>query len=1077
MIQQTTPTTLTVYKASAGSGKTFRLTVEYIKLLLNDPNSYKHILAVTFTNKATDEMKTRILSTLYGLHNQLFSSQSYLDKLLEETTLSEEVIRERSGIALHNLLHDYQYFQVETIDKFFQHIFRNLSRELMLTSNLRVEIRDTEVLQMAVDNLIDSLKTSDKEFQWLWKYIRQQMSENKSWNIINQVKEFGKHMFKDYYKANKDKLKECLEQPEFFKQYTDSMRAMRENSMKGRETLALTSLKEIEEYGFSIENFASKSRGIYGYFVKASEGKTDLTEKQSLLVNDCLASADPWYKQSKNPTNDEKLKNFIESRLMQALQRLEDYRKTFLTADATLKNLFYLQLLGSIEKMVYKINEDNNCFMLSDTQNLLQQLIGDDDTPFVFEKTGTRLKHIMIDEFQDTSKVQWSNFKILLRDCMDRGYSNLIVGDVKQSIYRWRDGDWSMLAGIKEQFSHTQDTITVTSLDTNFRSRKKIVTFNNVFFSTASDITSKKMGYLPHAAEQIKNAYYDTWQKTDDNKGDNGYIQVNVRAKDTTEDDILTWLEEEIARLLQNGVPANKIGILDRKNDNLSLIARYFQVKQPKWKMISDEAFKLDFSIAVNTLIMVMTLIEHPDDELTLKTLVKNYQTDILNKDISEEDLFMHEQDLWLLLPEKFQDERFRHNLRSLPLMELIEQLCTLFHITDIEGQDAYLCKFLDVVADYTQNEICTIEDFLDAWELELHKKTIQSDVVDGIRLLTIHKSKGLAVANLFIPFCEWKMDHPSTLWCEPGEAPYDALPLVPVNSQKNLVDTIYKDEYENEELQNTVDNLNLLYVAFTRAIDRLYVSAKKASTNYRGELVEEVLREMVKDPEMEGCQLTEKDHEAFTFEYGEPFFTDSPKKKEKEKEKKENIFTLVPTSKKVVLDMFEQKAVFKQSGMSDRFIDSDEEAEAEQEEYIKTGTLLHHVLSQIVTTDDVEPVLKEMVAEGVLTGNDKMVQLNKLLQERLSDPKAREWFSPRWKVHNECSIITGGSKEGHKELRPDRVISDGSHIIVIDFKFGTPKEIHRDQVLRYMDLLRDMGYQQVEGYLWYVYQNKKIKI
>lgn len=1072
------PTTLTVYRASAGSGKTFRLTVEYIKLLLQAPNCYKNILAVTFTNKATDEMKTRILSTLYGLCHELESSASYMQKLAEETGRTPENVKELAGQALHNLLHDYQHFQVQTIDKFFQHIFRNLARELNLTSNLCLEIRDKDVLQMAVDNLIDSLRTTDPEFKWLWEYIRSQLNDNKRWNIIGEVKKFGEHMFKDYYKENREQIQQCLSTPGFFEKYTTHLREIKARDLAELKEHADAFFRIIGSAGLGETDFSHTKSGIYGYFKKVQNGEIDdsIVNKYCAL---CFESADSWVK--KTHRRREEIKMLVDQSLFDLLTAIEEKRPSYYrmcaTIDATLQQLDYLRLLGSIEKRVREMNQESNRFLLSDTQGLLQQLIDDSDTPFVYEKSGTRLQHIMIDEFQDTSRVQWQNFRILLKDCMDRGFTNLIVGDVKQSIYRWRDGDWRLLAGIDKQFEGSQDVLRITSLDTNFRSRRKIVLFNNAFFSLASKMSCQAFSdLLADAAQQIVDAYADAEQQVPANKGDDGYVQVRIVSKNASRDNVMQWIETEIERLIEHGVPSSKIGILARKNDELSDIARHFQTVRPEWKMISDEAFKLSFSTAVNIIIRSLRWLEHSDDELTLKALVKNYQIDILGKSLTDNDLFLNKGNVGSLLPEGFKDEKEQQDLRTLPLIELIEQICFAFQLYRLSGQEAYLCTFFDVVAEYVQTELGTIDDFLSAWEDHLSKTAIQSDKVDGIRLLTIHKSKGLEVANLFIPFCNWELNHIQTLWCNPRIPPFDKIPLVPVSSCKMLIDTIYKSDYEDEVLQNTVDNLNLLYVAFTRAVDRLYVSAKQDAVNRRGYLVGNVVQELAEANELPDSTLVSDDEDdGFTFEFGDPF---SFNEKKKENTSDDNVFTVRQEPIFVRLESFERKAVFRQSGQSERFVNSeDEEEDGRQDTYIKMGTLLHHVLSQIKTSDDVEPVLDRMMTEGLLDNAGKVAQLKEMLRKRLENPKVKPWFSSSWKVHNECSIIVGGGQNVHQEYRPDRVVSNGDHVVVIDFKFGNKNEKHRDQVLNYMSLLRDMGYSEVEGYLWYVYQNETIKI
>ena len=487
---------LTIYKASAGSGKTFTLSIEYIKLLINDPTSYRSTLAVTFTNKATEEMKIRILSQLYGIWKLLPDSKSYIEKIKADMDVTEEFMAERAGMALHNIVNNYSYFRIETIDSFFQSVLRNLARELDLTANLRVELNDFQIERNAVDTLIDNLSENDQLLAWIMEYIQENIQDDKNWNVIGQIKKFGENIFREFYKTNSKQLNAKLLEEGFFKQYTAKLRKLRNEAEAEIVNEAEGFFDILNNHGIDIQDLSYGKSGPAGYFIKIRSGIYD----ESLITGRVKTAMDNgngegWVKKSATP----ELKAIAESKLAPTLINAEDVRSRnwpiYQSAVLTLRHLNQLRLLNSIESKVRDMNQEANRFLLSDTHTLLHSLIKDSDSPFIFEKIGTRLNNIMIDEFQDTSTVQWQNFKVLLEECMSHGteQGNLIVGDVKQSIYRWRSGDWRMLNNIEREFPTMRNMLNVQSLDTNYRSSRRVINFNNAFFTQAAEIEYKDL--------------------------------------------------------------------------------------------------------------------------------------------------------------------------------------------------------------------------------------------------------------------------------------------------------------------------------------------------------------------------------------------------------------------------------------------------------------------------------------------------------------------------------------------------------------------------------------------------------
>lgn len=1066
---------LTVYKASAGSGKTFTLAVEYIKLLVQDPTSYRNILAVTFTNKATEEMKMRILSQLYGIAHNLKDSNSYMQRIVEETGYTEEMISQRADIALRNLLHNYNYFRVETIDTFFQSVLRNLARELDLTANLRISLNDVQVEEQAVDLLIDSLKHGDVMLQWLLSYIMEKIDDDHSWNIIGQVKNFGKTIFRDFYKADHTRLNEVINKKGFFEEYTKQLRGIRDDAMKHMQLLADEFFDTLESEGILPDELFFGKSGVAGMFYKIRQGQLDegILGKRAC---ECRYDASKWYK--KDSDKAEKIHALAESTLMNIVARTIDEQprqwRLYMSADLTLRHLSQLRLLGSIEQKVHELNDESNRFLLSDTQQLLHDLISDSDSPFIFEKIGTQLEHVMIDEFQDTSTVQWKNFKVLLQECMShQNAENLIVGDVKQSIYRWRSGDWRLLNAIDQQFPYAEQQLDIQPLDTNYRSDRQIIEFNNAFFAEAARQEYEQQRELyPLGAEQLRLAYADVAQKWREGAEPKGYVNISLIPSKDYQDHTLQMMADTISEWHRQGIPFQQMAILVRANKHIPVIAEYFAVHLPDVPIVSDEAYRLDASTAVCLLVQAMHLLTHPDDQLAKATIAKYYQRAVLGNSAAEEELFSPNQPLDELLPQEF--IQHTDDLLQLPIYELVERLHVVFQLGRLPEQSAYLCAFYDQLNRFTQDNSTDINAFIREWEESICAKTIQGDSIHGIRILSIHKSKGLEFHHVIIPFCDWKLEIPDILWCEPKEEPFNVLPLVPVDYYANqLKGTIYYPHYLDEHLQNTVDNLNLLYVAFTRAITSLYVIGLRGSKSNRSTLVENVLPELVKT--LKGGVLTgqEDNEEPLTFEYGTPDFSAYTRQSSPlTPHQTENVFLQPVTPKFIQLETFDVKTEFRQSNRSREFI----EGKDEQEElsYIKMGSVLHEIFSTIRTTTDIEPALQQLQQEGILYDDEvTREKLTQMLHKRLDNPRVKDWFSDRWQLFNECSILSLDSEGNVQERRPDRVMTDGKQTHVVDFKFGRPKEEYHDQVREYMQLLQQMGLPDVKGWLWYVYINK----
>ena len=1108
---------LTVYRASAGSGKTFTLAVEYISLLVKDPENYQHILAVTFTNKATQEMKMRILSQLYGIANSLQSSQQYFNKVKEKTNMPDAVIRNNARAALTLLIHRYNNFRILTIDAFFQQVLRNLAHELGQTANLRVDLNNEEITEKAVDQMIESLEKGQPVLQWISTYINNSIEDDNGWNIIGKIKTFGTNIFKDFYKAHEANLKEQLSNADDFKVYETTLRKRRNDIRKTFNSKAKSILNEIKNANLDIpSNYRS---GLYKYLTDSAIAP--LTNKP-LKAGVLKANESPqnWTSSKCAKADKQQIQTLAAEVLSAQLSELIAYNNDnwneFQSIQLTLSHLSELRLLHAIADAVDNLTKDTNRFMLSNTQALLKELIADSDTPFIFERIGARLKHVMIDEFQDTSTIQWQNFQVLLANCMAQELSqNLIVGDIKQSVYRWRQGDWGILNNIEKSFAHQK--IRLETLDYNYRSEKRIIDFNNAFWEQCVANTAKEVAQDDaEKAEIVQKAYEDVAQKTHKTT-ENGFVKISLYPSKVMKDAVLEELIETIKELFNNGYGGknqSKIAILVRSKSNIQdIVNALLQAFGNEINIVSDEAFRLDASLSVNIIVSAMHLLTHPDDVLTRGKLVKLYNQEVLKKPLTDTDLLVSinesnnidtknidkkerrklatEQQMAKLnsqLPPEYVANR--ELLLGLPIVDLVDKLFMLFGLDQLEGQSSYICTLYDTLNDFLKDHTADIDDFINEWENSLSSKTIQSDEIEGIRIMTIHKSKGLEFDNVIIPFCNWEMEKKGTLWCETKNkpAPYNKLPLLPIDfSRDKLIGTVFEDDYKEEHFQNIVDNLNLLYVAFTRASKNLFVFglrqgkttldniAKGTPPGNRSYAIELALRQV--SEQLQGSSLSFPDDigSEIHFEYG----TLVPETHEKEHAVADNPFLIKPDKHIVSIATYPQAATFKQSNKSIEFVKGEDVDPSDRTRYIKIGNVLHQLFSTIYTTADIPTRLNELEQQGIIY-NDEITsaQLRTRIEDAITNPQVQEWFSKRWQLYNECTILEY-NKDTNKmeEHRPDRVMTDGKEFVVVDFKFGKEREEYKKQVQQYMEILIRMGHKKVSGYLWYVVKNNVVEV
>ncbi len=1084
--------TLKIYKASAGSGKTFRLAIEYLKLVIENPASYVNVLAVTFTNKATAEMKSRILTELFGIAKGLDESKTYLDTILKELKAKEpkwniSKIREQAQKALNLLLHDYSRFHIETIDRFFQSILRNLAKELGLGAYMNIELNANSVLSEAIKIIFRKVKDNPDLLQWISDYIDEKVSEGNSWKLNKELEDFGTNIFREDFKSKEKELREILQDKKFLKTFRKHLSGLKEEKTEEVVRTAMAFRTETEKYSIQTEDFAYGTKGVGAYFDRIIDQKEIQKEPNSYTLK-CLDDVENWTTK-KSPKRNE-IMALAENILMPVLQKTEETRKENVqevnTCNLILRHINNIGLLYDIAETVRELNSENNRFMLADTPNLLKELIDGNDTPFVYEKIGASLQHIMIDEFQDTSAVQWENFKPLLLEGLGQNAGSLIVGDQKQSIYRWRNGDWRILGNLKNDELFTKRGIKIEEipLDTNWRSEYEIVNFNNLIFKAAIPFfrPDEKNGMT-----DIEKAYADVVQKCAKNENA-GYVKAGFLYETDSESYSTATMEkliEYIEELQEKGIAAEDITILVRKNKTIPLIAEYlanYEKQHPEkpynYDIISDQAYQLQASLSIHILIEALRYISEPTNPVYKTQLLLSYQKEIIGKEINDlvTDINLsHSKEIKLL------EEKLKH-ASLLPLYELIEELYQLLELHKIKDQESYLYSFLDGVTDFLTQKSADLNAFLIHWDETLKNKTIPfSSEIEGMRIMSIHKSKGLEFHTVIIPFCDWTLTHETglspLLWCNSDTEPFNQLPLFPVKYGKEMQNSIFNEEFTGETTQLWVDNLNLLYVALTRAEKNLLLigrdknpesTDKKKSGSPVPSNISELLINIFENPQNEELN-NHWNSEVRQYISGALYA-----QKAKKKVSSGNKLNQKPSVLSFDYFSHTQKAAFKQSNRSKDFIEEKERPEnGYTNRYIDRGKLLHYLFANIRTMKDIPEAVDRLFFEGLIHSDSEKTELTTYLTDSMQLPETAEWFRPGIKLFNECSIIYRDEAGILHNKRPDRVIQDGGKTTVIDFKFGKARKQYASQIGEYMYLLQEMGYSNVEGFIWYVEEKR----
>ncbi|MFR9651299.1 MAG: UvrD-helicase domain-containing protein [Rikenellaceae bacterium] len=1020
----------TIYNASAGSGKTYQLAYKYVKEVIRTPASYRNILAVTFTNKATEEMKSRILRQIVKLASG--ERSDYMDALCRELPFSEDQIRQRAVEAQGYILHDYSRFAILTIDTFFQRVLRAFIQEIGVDIGYSLEIDSGSIVEQSVDELIEQINSREELRGWLIESINERVEQGQGWDIRRDIVALSGQIFNEraieaFGEHSREELVESIGR--LGTEVDDIMGQIVDISREAQRVM--------ESGGVGCDDFKYGSTSAVQIFRRYLAGEMAKPSKRSRAACVDISIL------AKSRSAAEAVAAQIQPLLINAVELIDRVQILQNTLQLYRDNMRSFALLSDLYDMVKRVCGDQNTMLLNQTSTLLGAFINEADAPFIYEKVGSRYSRFMIDEFQDTSRREWGNFLPLLRNAISQSDSDeepiLIVGDIKQSIYRWRGGDWRLL-GVEARGDLGRGETEVIDMANNYRSLPRIVEFNNEIISRVIEHVS---GDLEQDLEQavtdgsidrslygelrstIVNAYRDHKQHSPSGDMESGVVEVVSYEEEPP-------LIERVCGAIDRGYRPCDILILTRTGRDAALVAKILlefkaanRDERYNFDVMTQEALVIGASAVGRFVIAVMMLSANPEDSIQRAVYNQFLGREYLNCELSSSEL------------------ELLGRIKMLSPIEAFESIVIEYDLSREVSNIAYIQALHDQVINFSNSRSCDLRLFVEWWWEKGHKRSISVERSESaIEVLTIHKAKGLEKRVVIIPYCDWAMEQRASgairpvVWSQ-EESYYGG--LFPVFYRKSMGNSLFAADYHRERVYSVLDSINLLYVALTRAVESLHIFlpvGKRGFDKSVGRVMCDVVGAMAQ-PGGDGDQL---------YLSGDP-------------------------SRGAVS---ESHSVGGETFIMDRYLSSPTQLRLciKPERGVKLstpremGVLLHSAFEGARRIDDVVQRLSVMRTNGDISP-DEHCRLLESLDRVSGDSYLAEWFGDGWdEVLCEREIIT---PKGDR-LRPDRVMISGKRCVVVDYKFGEVDDArHSKQMARYISILSQMGYAPVEGYVWYV--------
>ena len=1129
---------LDLYTASAGSGKTHTLTREYLRLALStsDPNTFRHIQAVTFTNKATAEMKERIIQELYALAKSPEDSPFFAE-LKQALHLDPEGLKQRAQGALRALLLDYTSFRVRTIDSFFQEVVRSFAYELGVTGGLRVQIESSALLHQAVLEVLadqDGERPDNQIKAWIQALAEDNLSSGKSYHIETSLEAFAKQLEEEPVKLLRQN--KGLPTKKSIADLQEALKNIIDNTRRQAKRLATDALEALRATGIPPEDIKSGTKFPLGALKSCVKASGEIFESSSkgfyseraTLQKVCQASdLEKQLDLFLTKENLERYRAQLEPHLASIIEHVRAFDKLcrekcgiYVTALVIYEYLGRYGLLIDIDNKLQELKQEQGTMLLADAPSLISKLLKDaqTDTPFLYEKIGAKIRHHMIDEFQDTSRLQYDNFHPLLQEAMASGNDSLIVGDAKQSIYRFRNSDSTLLTRVvPEDFAQS---IKQTSLQDNWRSVPEIIEFNNQLYQQIIPILGRLftecIEALPNstldkekepllstlrghlvAYEDVKQLVPEkkrkskglvalheyTEEKKNGRKPQGG--EADEEDKEKASSNTFQQIPLVLIDLQKRGYRPMDIAILVRNKKAATDIAEILQ-NYPKEKyegyslsFISQEALLVSSAISTRFIVAALAYISSNGAALQRALLLELHSQLARTMGTEEPSPSLDEETLRQLL-----------TIGRRGLYEAAEEILHLFQPILPDQESAYVVHLLDMLYTWETEQSADIPSFLEYWaDGGAEERILTPTNEQACSLMTIHKSKGLGFPVVLLPDLGWELDasthHENILWCstegkETDELPMQEIASLPLKYSRKLYYTLFAREYLEERMNYTFDALNLLYVATTRAKEELHIWLPTSTDGKKKEKKE-------KKEQKEPLSTIPKDIKALLMEEddGKPLWQRLPAEviSEEQGASEEKYPQLIqrqaiPTSLQeniLQVDSIISHPITDRIAILRKGLDYFSE-----EQQLRYGHTMHLILAEIETTEDIEGALERAISQGLIAPDEEDDVRQSLLRV-VSHSECARWFDGSGVVRNECSII-GGGLEGSR--RPDRIVfyadegadRDQTSVEIIDYKFGHFDKRYYAQIQGYQALLQRMGYRDVKGWLCYI-EKDKIKV